>query len=323
MTSTHSITVTVLPASTNAGKETIRTLLASSPNTKINALYRNPSKAPAEFLSHPNFSAHKGDVADVSTLDFSSSDVVFYIPPPTYDGTDTAEWGVLSAGNVKTALQNAGGSVKRLVLFSAIGAQHDHSIGILKLNHIADEVLENAVDDVVVIRPGYFMEGFAPWLEEANATGVAHAWITPLDYRAPIVGLRDISNTVAAEIVKPFAQEKSPRYIKIFGPRHYSSQDLQAAMGEVLGKEIRLEAVLPDQLAGYFGQVFPPQYVQEFVDMTTAVLPGGIMVEAGDFGYEDEVEKNTTVVRGTVELVDGIRGLWEGMLAAEKEKEKE
>lgn len=93
-------------------------------------------------------------------------------------------------------------------------------------------------------------------------------------------------------------------------------------MSEALGKDIQLEAVLPDQLAGYFSQVFPPQYVQEFVDMTAAVLPGGIMVEAGDFGYEDEVEKNTTVVRGGVELVDGIRELWEGMLAAEKEKAK-
>ena len=73
---------------------------------------------------------------------------------------------------------------------------------------------------------------------------------------------------------------------------------------------MKLEAVERDQLAGYFGNVFPPAYVQEFVDMTTAVMPGGIM--AGDFGYDDD-RVDTTTVRGKVELVDTLREVYAGI----------
>ena len=42
--------------------------------------------------------------------------------------------------------------------------------------------------------------------------------------------------------------------------------------------------------------------MQDFVDMTTAVLPGGIM--AGDYQYDADT------VRGRVELVEGLREIY-------------
>ncbi|KAM7210767.1 hypothetical protein V8F06_013845 [Rhypophila decipiens] len=326
------ITVTVLPASTKAGEETIRALLALASNSdtklSIKAIYRDPSKAPAEYTSLPEdkFSAVKGDVGDMSTLDFTDSDVVFYIPPPTYDGTDTEKWAHLTAENVKTTLNSAvGEKVKKLVLFSAIGAQHPDGIGILKLNHITDAILTGGEDvevhEKVVIRPGYFVEGFASFLEEAlGPTASISSWLTPLDYVAPVVSVKDIASTCAQEILKPFSSSgtASPRYIKIFGPRHYSAQDLHQAISTVLDrKDIKLNPVPPEHLAEYFGQVFPEQYVQEFVDMTTAVLPGGVM--ADDFGYDDE-DENHVVVRGETGLVDAIRVVYGGMLRKEEER---
>ncbi|KAM7189320.1 NAD(P)H azoreductase [Rhypophila sp. PSN 637] len=327
MATPQSLTVTIIPASTKAGEETVRALLALTSNSdnktiiKINAIYRDPSKAPTDFVSHPSVTAVKGNVGNLPTLDFKTSDVVFYIPPPTYDGTDTESWAYATANNVKAALSDAAGKVKKLVLFSAIGAQHDHGIGILKLNHITDSILtaENVnVPEKVVIRPGYFIEGFAPFLEEAIGTGGISSWLTPLEYRAPIVSVKDIASTCAKEILKPFHEKESlPGYIKIFGPRHYSAHDLHEAISTVLDrKDIKLNPVPPENLAEYFGQVFPPQYVQEFIDMTTAVLPGGVM--ARDFGYDDE-DDNNVVVRGETELLGGIRAVYEGILRKEKE----
>ena len=147
--------------------KTIRSQLQSPLTPNIKAIYRNTTKAPAEFLSHPNFTATTGDVSDRSTLDFTNSDLVFYIPPPTYDGTDQGEWATRTENNVKDALNEAGSTIKRLVLFSAIGAQYDRDIGILRLNHITDEILKDVVADVVIVRPGYFQEAFASMVEEA------------------------------------------------------------------------------------------------------------------------------------------------------------
>lgn len=118
--------ITVLPASTKAGRETIRTLLESESKPFIRAVYRDPSKAPAEFVQNSNFEAIKGDVGDGSSLDFTGSDAVFYIPPPILDGTDQAEWATRSATNVKKALKDAG--IKRLLILSAIGSQNSSGI---------------------------------------------------------------------------------------------------------------------------------------------------------------------------------------------------
>lgn len=118
---------TIVPASTSSGRETIRTLLASESKPFIRGIYRDISKAPAEFTQHSNFEAVKGDVSAGEGLDFSNSDAVLYIPPPTYDGTDTAEHATKAALNVQNAIQKAP-SVKRLVLHSALGAQLDHGI---------------------------------------------------------------------------------------------------------------------------------------------------------------------------------------------------
>lgn len=190
-------TITILPASTNAGKETIQHLLSSSSSDSnqpltIRAIYRTPSKAPSSFTSHPNFLALPGDVSEPSTLDFSQTDTLFYIPPPTYDGTDTAEWAARTANNVRDAILRSGGRVKRLLIFSAIGSQHDKDIGILKLNHITDDILiklqgSGVVDDVVVVRPGYFMELWGEMLKSAVQEGVVRPWITPAEHAVPMV----------------------------------------------------------------------------------------------------------------------------------------
>jgi uncharacterized protein YbjT (DUF2867 family) len=122
-----SLRITVVPASTKAGRETIRQLLTAESKPLVRAIYRDPSKAPSEFTEIPNFEAVKGDVGAGTGLDFSSADVVFYIPPPTYDGTDQGEWATRCAENVKRAIHDAAG-VKRLLLFSALGGQHNHGI---------------------------------------------------------------------------------------------------------------------------------------------------------------------------------------------------
>lgn len=119
--------ITVVPASTVAGKATVRLLLASSENTLVRGIYRNPVKAPSEFTQSPRFSASKGDVGGDDDLDFTQSTAVFYIPPVTSDGRDTSAFAAHAATNVKNAIERAP-SVKRLVLHSALGAQRDRGI---------------------------------------------------------------------------------------------------------------------------------------------------------------------------------------------------
>lgn len=117
--------ITVVPASTRAGEEAIRALLEDENKPLVRGIYRNTTKAPAEYTEKPNFEAVKGDVGVGESLDFGNSEAIFFVPPPTFEGMDTGEWAELTASNVREAIKRTP-SVKRLVLHSAIGAHHEH-----------------------------------------------------------------------------------------------------------------------------------------------------------------------------------------------------
>lgn len=97
------------------------------------------------------------------------------------------------------------------------------------------------------------------------------------------------------------ATRPSLEYVRIFGPRLYSSLDVKKALEEVTGKEGTLITIPPEGLAQYFAKELPSTYVEEFVEHMTAQLPGG--VSAGDYEYKDDT------VKGEIELVDGLRGI--------------
>lgn len=78
--------------------------------------------------------------------------------------------------------------------------------------------------------------------------------------------------------------------------------DVKLAVEEVTGKKLEIAAIPKYQLEGFFSEQVPAAYVQAFVEMTTAALPGGTM--AGDFGDHEHT------VKGKVELVDALRKLY-------------
>lgn len=302
-----SLSITVLPASTQSGRETIRSLLSSPRPPTIRAVYRDTSKAPKEFTSNPNFTAVKGNVNDASSLDFGASDAVFYIPPPTYDGTDTKEFATKTAGNVKAALQKAT-SAKRLVLFSAMGAQYERGIGILSLNHLTEKVLRDATSEVVIIRPGFFMEIWAPSLETLRLDPpFLESWISPLDHAIPMISVSDIAGVCAEQLLGTGqSQAQKPQVLTLHGPKSYSGNDVKAALEEITGKKIGLVEIKAQNLSEYYGQHIPQPYAGELAEMVVACLPGGI-IESG-------LEKGDgEVVRGKTELKDGLRAIVEAI----------
>lgn len=121
------LNITIIPASTQVGRETISLLLRSDIRTQITAYYRDVSKAPLDFLSHTRFAAVKGDISHDAEVSFAGSDAVLYIPPPTYDGADSVEFARKCAQEVRAALSRAQ-SVKRLLVLSAMGTHRDSGI---------------------------------------------------------------------------------------------------------------------------------------------------------------------------------------------------
>ncbi|RJE25245.1 hypothetical protein PHISCL_02395 [Aspergillus sclerotialis] len=293
--------ITVVPASTRTGRETIRALLASESKPCVRGIYRDTSKAPTDFIANPNFQAAPGDISTGNFLDFSRSDAVFYVPPGIYDGTDQGEWAARIAKNVKNSLRDAP-NVKKLVLLSALGCQHEHGIGLIRLNHISETILKDAAPEVVIIRPAWFQEEFASWLDMAQShPPVIHSWITPLDYKVPLVSIKDVGECCAKNLLTE-TTNPNLHILKVFGPRMYSALDIKYAVDTVIGKEVELKGIEKGQLAAYFANQIPERYLQKYVDLATAFLPGGI--GAGDLVYDKFTYK------GQREIVDTLYQLY-------------
>lgn len=96
--------ISIVPASANAGKATIRSLLGNSAVHAVRGIYRDVSKAPSEFTEHPKFAASVGDVSSGEGLDITGSDAVLYIPPPPQDPSSLDEHATRTATHVKDAL---------------------------------------------------------------------------------------------------------------------------------------------------------------------------------------------------------------------------
>ncbi|KAF3354889.1 hypothetical protein VdG1_04545 [Verticillium dahliae VDG1] len=274
-----SLHITVVPASSQGGKETIRNLLRHASQPRVRGVYRDIAKAPAEFTDNVNFEPVQGDVSKASP-DFSGSDAVLYIPPPTFEDVDVAEFATNAAHHVKAGLERA--SVKRVLLFSAMGSQYDPD----------------------AIEPAYFESVF-----------------TPADYEIPMVGQRkffvsrnvvvndaqvsivDVGRACAQKLLETGQTLHSCPYVfELFGPRHYSTLDVRQALEKASGKSISIVPVEPEKLAEHFAKHMPTSQVQTYVNMITATLAGGVM--AGDYKGDGRTE------RGVVELTDSLGRLF-------------
>lgn len=125
--------VVVISASPKTAQATIRTLLDDPSGPTATGIYRDVSKAPAEFVENIRFAAVQGDVADAKSLlapaldsYFEGADAVAVITPPLHNEADPLAKPRELADNLKHAITARGASVERLVYISSVGAQMEH-----------------------------------------------------------------------------------------------------------------------------------------------------------------------------------------------------
>ncbi|KAF4959559.1 hypothetical protein FGADI_1626 [Fusarium gaditjirri] len=294
--------VTIAPASNKTSTAAIRSLLSQKPEVHVKGLYRDLRKVPDKFSSADNFEAVRGDLADVNTLDFSGSDAVLMVLPPAYDGRDIVEHAERISKNVKTAIERAG-SVKRLLLLSSVGAEFSEGVGELKTNHISEEVLKATdIPEIIIIRCSYFMENWTMSVETLKGSNpFFFSTITPLDFKIAMVAIKDIGEAMATQLTRDWAPPSKPYIMELHGPEPYCPLDVQTAFSLALGKDVEIKPVEKGDLADFYGKVFAPQIVNEWVEMSTCFLPGGIAEK--DLSKPSDVD----VIHGKTTLNEALR----------------
>lgn len=112
------------------------------------------------------------------------------------------------------------------------------------------------------------------------------------------MSIKDIGAWCASTLLATSSQlPRSP--LRLFGPRLYSPLDVKKAIESVTKKEGEMVVIAPEDLPAWWAKLVPEPYVDEFVELITAQLPGGLL--AGTFAYGNDT------VRCERELVDDLR----------------
>ena len=203
---------------------------------RVRAVVRNAEKGAA--WARKGCEVAVADLYDAAALKkaFAGVQGVFFLLPPVFDPSPDFNEARRVIAAVREALEVARPS--KVVSLSTIGAQALQP-NLLQQHQLQEKSLGTLPLPITFLRAAWFMEN-ATWdVAAARTTGVIPSFLYPLDKPVPMVATEDIGR-VAAELLQETWQGR--RVVELEGAR-LSPNDIAAAFGRVLEREVRMEAV--------------------------------------------------------------------------------
>ncbi|MDR6888113.1 MULTISPECIES: NmrA family NAD(P)-binding protein [Variovorax] len=203
---------------------------------RVRAVVRNAEKGAA--WARKGCEVAVADLYDAAALKkaFAGVQGVFFLLPPVFDPSPDFSEARRVIAAVREALEVARPS--KVVSLSTIGAQALQP-NLLQQHRLQEKSLGTLPLPITFLRAAWFMEN-ATWdVAPARTTGVIPSFLYPLDKPVPMVATEDIGR-VAAELLQETWQGR--RVVELEGAR-LSPNDIAAAFGRVLERQVRMEAV--------------------------------------------------------------------------------
>jgi uncharacterized protein YbjT (DUF2867 family) len=272
----------ILGATGQVGSAIVDRLLQR--NEPVTAVIHNPTKA-AE-LQTKGALVTVADAFDLQSLQsaFKDGGAVFVLTPETGSSHDVIGDTQTILANYKAAIEPA--QIEKIVGLSSIGAQSE--AGNLKMSSLLERAFTGLKAQQIFVRPAYYYSNWIPDWDIAKAQGILPTFY-PVDLKIPMISPLDVAEFVADILVEPI--EDSPIY-ELESSQWYSSIDVAATMGEVLGRKVEARQTprvnWEDKLA-HIG--FTQDAIENFMEMTAAVIDGKTKPE----GNKISVQTKTTL----------------------------
>ncbi|WP_419996069.1 NAD(P)H-binding protein [Streptomyces boninensis] len=251
------------------GSQTLDRLLAepgAAPAVRVIA--RDPARLPARVRERVE--VVQGSHADPDVLDtaYDGADAVLWLTPPPLTAPELEPH--FRDFTLPTCAAIERHAVGRVVGVSTLGRGVAKRAGHITAALAMDELIERTgVPYRALCMPG-FMENLLPQAPAITAESCFRTPV-PLDHRLPTCATRDIA-AVAARLLLDGSwngQEDVP----VLGPEDLSPREMAAVMSEVLGREIRAEAVSVEAYrAGMLAHGASEAAAQGLADMMTEVV---------------------------------------------------
>ena len=266
----------------HVGGATARRLLETG--KQVRALVRDEAKAAR--WKDKGVELVKGEWEDSASLAEALNGVegaYLMMPPSQTPSRDFREAKAVIASYREALARSA---PPKVVALSSMGSEKSSGLGLITATHLLEEGLGDLPFPRAFVRAGGFFENYLFGLQAAQG-GTLPLFYSPTDRKLPMVATEDIG----AEVAKLLTSEWTGKRVIELGSL-VSSDELAAALGKVLGRDVKAQAIPREAWAGtleYMG--FPKGGTWAFEEMTEGVSSGWI-----GFGVEktERVEGTTS-----------------------------
>jgi uncharacterized protein YbjT (DUF2867 family) len=281
-----------------AGKVGYATSLAlRKAGMPVRAILRDASKAAK--LREIGCEIALADLQDSKALAkaIGNADTVQIILPPSPHVKDTAEEMRRAIESLATALEEA--RPQRVLAVSDYGAHVAHDIGMPTMCRNFESRLSQLDGHKVFLRSAEHMQGWGRAIPVAAESGILPSFHDPVDKLFPTISAPDLGSIAANILLRP-ATEEDVEIIHAEGPRRYSANDVAAALSELLGHTVQVEAVPRSQWKEAFERVMSASLAELLIKANDAQNEDGLVDIQPGIG---------TVHYGNTELIDALRPL--------------
>lgn len=242
----------------NIGRALVARLLES--NQAVVIISRHPDKVSDLVARGAKLIAGSIDDPGVLARAFAGADALFWLTPFAADRPDYVRW-ARQAGQQAAEVAKTQG-VKRAVLISSIGAQHESGVGPIACLPVIEAAFRNSVPHVTALRPASFMENFLPSAPTIAQTGTIFGSY-PADRRIPMVATRDIARKAADTLID--GTWSGFRIVGVHGPEDLAPSRAAEIMGEGIGRRVAYVEVPVAQLKAGMLQSGMPQFMADLM----------------------------------------------------------
>jgi uncharacterized protein YbjT (DUF2867 family) len=279
----------------NTGSIVASTLLEQG--KKVRVLVRDAAKGEAWKARGAEVAVASVDDEEALTKAFTGATGAYLLSPPDATSTDFIAARRSTFDTIARAVERS--KVQHVVLLSSIGAQQETGTGPIRTLHYGEERLAKTPAKTTFVRAAYFLDNWGSVLGAA-AHGKLPTFIPP-DLVVPMVSTKDIGLVAARALLEPPSGKSD--IIELSGPRDYSSRELAAVLGTILGKSVEVEAAPLDAVVPAFQSFgFSANQAGLYHEMYAGLANGTVAFEG----------KGARRVRGSVDAESAFRALGAG-----------
>jgi uncharacterized protein YbjT (DUF2867 family) len=256
----------------NIGRRVLQQVLEAGADVSV--IVRQPEKLSDPIRSRVKI--HQGSLTDVDlvTKAFNGAKAALWLTPPDYAHPDVAAYHDELGAIAATAIRES--KIPYVVNISSAGAHMENAGPISGLRAI-ERRMNEAAENVIHLRPGFFMENFLQQIEPIKNDGAIYQSL-PKDIPYPIIATQDIGDVAAQLLLK--RNWSGQRIRGLHGPADLTFADATKILSESIGKPVKYVQITPDQAYQTFLDMgASPGFARALVEMYQALSKPNALAE--------------------------------------------